>query len=135
MSSVHRAEAFTEAEPTVRVLGVLAASTLSEVRRKLNFERALASRDLLSPGLLAEAVPPQCAGRDLVFGHDNAWGLGFGVDGDYFGMGGSGGSYGGACPAGGYCVGFVTGSIGSFDRADALENTLRECLGLPPLPQ
>jgi GAF domain-containing protein len=42
-----RAEAFTDAEPTVRVLSVLAASTLSELRRKENFERALQSRDLI----------------------------------------------------------------------------------------
>jgi hypothetical protein len=99
------------------------------------FYQGLVSHDLLSPGLLTEAVTPQCAGPDRVFGHDNAWGLGFGVEGDCFGMGGSGGNYGGACPAGGYCVGFVTGSVGSFDRVEALENTLRDCLGLPPLPQ
>jgi GAF domain-containing protein len=40
-------EAFTDAEPTVRVMSVLAASTLSELRRKQNFERALSSRDLI----------------------------------------------------------------------------------------
>jgi hypothetical protein len=28
----------------------------------------------------------------------------------------------------------VTGSVGSHDRVDTLENTLRECLGLAPLP-
>jgi GAF domain-containing protein len=39
--------AFTDAEPTVRVLGVLAASTLAELRRKQAFERALSSRDLI----------------------------------------------------------------------------------------
>ncbi len=104
-------------------------------RAVAGFYQGLVAHDLLSPGLLTEAVTPQCAGPDRVFGHDNAWGLGFGVDGDCFGMGGSGGNYGGACPAGGYCVGFVTGSVGSFDRVDALENTLRDCLGLPPLPQ
>jgi transcriptional regulator with GAF, ATPase, and Fis domain len=42
-----RSAAFTEAEPTVRVLSVLAASTLSDVRRKVNFEKALESRDLI----------------------------------------------------------------------------------------
>jgi len=69
-----------------------------------------------------------------VFGGDNAWGLGFGISDDGFGMGGLGGSYGGACTAGGYTVGFVTGSAGSHDRIDKLENTLRECLGLAPIP-
>ncbi len=59
---------------------------------------------------------------------------GFGISDDGYGMGGLGGSYGGTCTTGGYAVGFVTGSAGSFDRVDALENTLRNCLGLPPLP-
>jgi hypothetical protein len=30
--------------------------------------------------------------------------------------------------------GFVIGSVGKFDRVDALENAVRDCLGLPPLP-
>ena len=51
-----------------------------------------------------------------------------------YGMGALGGSYGGASTAGGYTVGFVTGSVGSHDRVDKLENTLRECLGLAPIP-
>jgi len=32
----------------------------------------------------------------------------------------------------GYTIGFVTGSAGSHDRVDALESTLRDCLGPPP---
>jgi hypothetical protein len=44
------------------------------------------------------------------------------------------GSYGGTCTTGGYTVGFVTGTAGSVDRVEALENTLRSCLGLPSLP-
>jgi hypothetical protein len=28
----------------------------------------------------------------------------------------------------------VTGSVGSHDRVDTVENTLRECLGLAPFP-
>jgi len=98
------------------------------------FYHALAAGGLLSPGMLAEAVTPQCAGPDRVFGDENAWGLGFGISDDGYGMGGLGGSYGGTSTAGGYTVGFVTGSVGSFDRVDALENTLRECLGLAPIP-
>jgi hypothetical protein len=47
---------------------------------------------------------------------------------------GLGGSYGGASTAGGYTVGFVTGSAGSYDGVEKLENTLRECLGLRPIP-
>lgn len=95
---------------------------------------ALASGGLLGAGLLAEATSPQCSGPDRVFGADNAWGLGFGIDDDGYGMGGLGGSYGGASTAGGYTFGYLTGSVGSHDRAVALENTLRDCLGLPPIP-
>ena len=98
------------------------------------FYHALATGRLLSPEMLAEAVTPQCAGPDRVFGQDNAWGLGFGISDDGYGMGGLGGNYGGTSTAGGYTVGFVTGSAGSYDRAGKLENTLRECLGLWPIP-
>ena len=98
------------------------------------FYHALAAGTLLSPEMLAEAVTPQCAGPDRVFGGDNAWGLGFGISADGYGMGGLGGSYAGASTTGGYTVGFVTGSVGSHDRVDRLENTLRERLGLPPIP-
>jgi len=98
------------------------------------FYHALATGQILSPGMLAEAVARQCAGPDRVLGDDNAWGLGFGISDDGYGMGGLGGSYGGTSTAGGYTVGFVTGSAGSHDRVDKLENTLRECLGLGPIP-
>jgi CubicO group peptidase (beta-lactamase class C family) len=94
---------------------------------------ALFRGDLLSPALLREATTAQCTGTDRVFGFDNAWGLGFGVDADGFGMGGLGGSVGWASPVGEYAYGFVTGSVGDHDRSDAVENALRSCLGLPPL--
>jgi len=97
------------------------------------FYHALADGRVLSGPLLAEAVTPQCTGPDLVFGADNAWGLGFGVDENGYGMAGLGGSYGGTDTAAGYAIGFVTGSAGDHDRVDGLENTLRDCLGLPPL--
>ena len=97
------------------------------------FYRLLDAGRLLSPAMLAEAVTPQCAGPDRVFGHDAAWGLGFGISPDGYGMGGLGGSYGGTSTLGGYSVGFVTGSAGNHDRVDMLENILRECLGLPVL--
>ena len=97
------------------------------------FYHALAAGRLLSPGMLAEAVTPQCAGPDRVFGGHAVWGLGFGISPDGYGMGGLGGSYGAASTAGGYTLGFVTGSAGSYDRIDTLENTLRDCLGLPPV--
>ena len=97
------------------------------------FYHALTTGRLLSPGMLAEAVTPQCSGPDRVFGQDNAWGLGFGVSGDGYGMGGLGGNYGGVSTAGGYTIGFVTGSVGTYDRVDKLESSLRDCLGLAGL--
>jgi hypothetical protein len=96
---------------------------------------ALLRGELLSPGLLSEAITAQCSGVDAVFGHDNAWGLGFGVDADGFGMGGSGGSYAGASTGGGYAFSFMTGTMGRPDRGAAVENTFRSCLGLPPLDE
>jgi CubicO group peptidase (beta-lactamase class C family) len=102
-------------------------------RAVAGFYRALTTDRLLSPGMLAEAVAPQCTGRDQVFGEDNTWGLGFGIDADGYGMGGFGGSYGGTSIVGGYTVGFLTGTVGGHDRAEALENALRGCLGVPPL--
>ena len=98
------------------------------------FYHVLAAGGLLSPGMLAEAVTPQCAGPDRVLGDNKVWGLGFAISDDGYGMGGLGGSYGGANTACGYTIGFVTGGAGLHDRADKLENTLRECLGLAPIP-
>ncbi len=94
---------------------------------------ALLQGKLLSPALLGEATAAQCSGVDAVFGQDTAWGLGFGVDTDGFGMGGSGGSYAGASTVGGYAFAFVTGTMGSDARATAVENTFRGCIGVPPL--
>jgi CubicO group peptidase (beta-lactamase class C family) len=93
---------------------------------------ALLSGTLLSPGLLADATTAQSRGTDRVFGHENAWGLGFAIDGDGYGMGGLGGSYAGAID--GYAIGFVTGTMGGHDRVDRVENAFRACVGLPPLP-
>jgi CubicO group peptidase (beta-lactamase class C family) len=94
---------------------------------------ALLRGELLSQALLAEATAVHCSGLDAVIGVDTAWGLGFGVDADGFGMGGSGGSYAGASTAGGYAFGFVTAEMGSHARATAVENAFRACLGLPAL--
>jgi CubicO group peptidase (beta-lactamase class C family) len=94
---------------------------------------ALLSGEILSPELLTEATRVQCSGPDLVLGHDNAWGLGFAVDDDGYGMGGLGGSVGAASTVGGYAFGFVTGTMGDGSVGAALENAFRDCLGLAPL--
>jgi CubicO group peptidase (beta-lactamase class C family) len=95
---------------------------------------ALLGGQLLSPRLLAEATTAQATGIDLVMGGpERSWGLGFSVDDDGFGMGGTGGSVGWASVVGDYAFGFVTGSMGNHDRADQLENAFRSCLGLAPI--
>jgi CubicO group peptidase (beta-lactamase class C family) len=96
---------------------------------------ALLRGEVLSPGLLGEAIAVQSSGVDRVFGHENAWGLGFGVDDDGYGMGGLGGNVGWASSAGGYAYAFVTGTVGDHARSDLVENALRSCLGLPPLEE
>jgi CubicO group peptidase (beta-lactamase class C family) len=98
-------------------------------RAVAGFYAALLEGRALSATLLAEATTVQASGIDQVFGEPNAFGLGFGLDDDGFGMGGLGGSYGGASRDG-YAIGFVTGSMGSFDRETRVENALRSCLGL-----
>jgi CubicO group peptidase (beta-lactamase class C family) len=96
------------------------------------FYAALLEGRALARTLLAEATSVQASGIDQVFGQQAAFGLGFGIDANGFGMGGLGGSYGGASRDG-YAIAFVTGSMGSHDRAASIENALRTCLGLPPL--
>jgi len=95
---------------------------------------ALLEGRLLSPGLRSELSAPQWSGTDAITGSEATWGLGVGVDDDGYGMGGTGGSLGWASTAGGYAFAFVTGSAGGHERSDAVENALRRCLGLGPVP-
>jgi len=88
---------------------------------------------IVSPGLLAEMATPQSTGVDRVFGHDGSWGLGVAVDGDGFGMGGTGGHYGGWSAVGGYAFAFVTGLMGGHDRGETIEAALRDVIGAPAL--
>ena len=95
---------------------------------------ALLRGEPLSPSLRDEAARPQACGVDAVMGGpERCWGLGFAVEDDGFGMGGTGGSVGWACTTGGYAYGFTTGSMGGHDGSDTVENALREVLSLPPL--
>lgn len=89
---------------------------------------------LISPALRDEATQPQASGVDRVMaGEPRSWGLGFGVDDHGFGMGGLGGSSGGACPEAGYAFAFVTGTMGTHERSDTVENAFRAVIGLPPI--
>src|SRR6266571_3888190 len=114
-----------------RAAEVPAVNGHGTARAVADFYHALEQGRILSKALLAEATAAQCSGVDAVFGQDTAWGLGFGVDADGFGMGGSGGSYAGASTAGGYAFSFVTPTMGSDARATAVENTFRGCIGVP----
>jgi CubicO group peptidase (beta-lactamase class C family) len=102
-------------------------------RAVAGFYHALEEGRILSKALLAEAITVHASGPDRVFGDDASWGLGFGLDGSDYGMGGTGGSYGGTNQAAGYAIGYVTGCAGTFDPLSAVENEFRRCLGLPPL--
>ena len=88
---------------------------------------------ILSKALVQELATPQTTGVDRVFGHDVSWGLGVAVDDDGFGMGGSGGHYGGWSAVGGYALGFVTGTMGTHERVDRIDAALRDVIGAPPL--
>jgi CubicO group peptidase (beta-lactamase class C family) len=121
--------------PAWRAAEVPAVNGHGTARGAAGLYAALRHGNLLSPALLREATTAQCTGPDAVFGEDSAWGLGFGVDADGYGMGGSGGSYAGASIAGGYAFAFLTGTMGSHSRATQVENAVRGCLGVPPLPE
>jgi CubicO group peptidase (beta-lactamase class C family) len=99
-------------------------------RALVGFYDALLAGRILSQDLVAEAVRAQRSGPDLVFGGERSWGLGFGVEDTAFGLGGLGGSYAGVSTDGGYALAFVTGSMGTHDGVDGLEEALRRCLGL-----
>ncbi len=73
------------------------------------------------------------SGEDLVLGGENAWGLGFGVDDDGYGMGGIGGHIGWWSRAGEYAFGYVNGSLGNYDAVEEVENVFRDCIELPSL--
>jgi CubicO group peptidase (beta-lactamase class C family) len=88
---------------------------------------------IVSRELVQEMTTPQSTGVDRVFGHEGSWGLGVAVDEDGFGMGGSGGHYGGWSAVGGYALGFVTGTMGTHERVQRIEAALREAIGAPPL--
>jgi CubicO group peptidase (beta-lactamase class C family) len=115
-----------------RAAEVPAVNGHGTARGVAGFYVALLEQRLLTPGLLEEATSVQASGIDQVFGEQAAFGLGFGVDGDGFGMGGIGGSYAGV-NRDGYVIAFLTGSMGTHDRVSHLENTFRRCVGLPEL--
>lgn len=95
---------------------------------------ALLEGAILSPALRDEAATAQARGVDRVMGgEEREWGLGFAVQDDGYGMGGSGGSLGWASPEGRYAYGYVTGDLSGHDRSDLVENAFRDVIGMPPV--
>jgi CubicO group peptidase (beta-lactamase class C family) len=102
-------------------------------RAVAEFYVALAHGQLLSPALVDELKRGHGEEPDLVVGGEHAWGLGVAVDADGYGMGGTGGNFGWWSEQGQYAAAFLTGHVGTHDRGERLENTVRAVLGLPPL--
>jgi CubicO group peptidase (beta-lactamase class C family) len=102
-------------------------------RAVAEFYVALAQGRILGRGLLEQLRQGRGIQPELVVGGEQEWGLGVALDPDGFGMGGTGGSFGWWSEKGQYAAAFLTGHVGGHDRADRLENVVREVLGLPPL--
>lgn len=119
--------------PAWRRAEIPAINGFGTARGVAGFYAALASGEIISETLLAEAASKVSVGRDQVLGDESAWGLGFGVDDDGFGMGGLGGHVGWWSSVGEYAMGYVSGSLGGFEALEALESVVREVLDLPPL--
>jgi hypothetical protein len=94
---------------------------------------ALRQGRIVSSDLAREMTAVCSEGLDRVLGREARWGLGVAVDDDGYGMGGVGGSLGWWSTDGDYAIGFVTGLVADHDRAGLVDNTVRDCLGLPPL--
>ncbi len=125
--------------PRWRAAEIPAVNGHGSARGLARFYQVLLDGRILSLDLVHRAITAQTTGTDQVIGAVNSWGLGFGVSLDGFGMGGLGASCAGACRQGEaagddfYVVAFVTGSLGTHERVDRIENVFRECLGLAPL--
>ena len=83
---------------------------------------------VLDPGVVREAVTPQAVGPDLVLGRAASWSLGPQVDGPEIGLGGIGGFVGYGHLDGGFGFGFVTRTLGDFDRVDRVAGAFEACL-------
>ena len=120
-------------EPRWRAAAIPAVNGYGTARGIAQLYVDLVAGRIVSKELVQEMATPQTSGVDRVFGHEVSWGLGVAVDDDGFGMGGSGGHYGGWSAVGGYAIGFVTGTMGTHERVERIEAALREAIGVPPL--
>ena len=81
---------------------------------------------LLGPALHAAYVGPAATGHDRVLDREVTWTLGFQVDADEIGMGGSGGSSAWWSFRGSYAAAYVTRGLGSHDRGEAVWQALEQ---------
>lgn len=116
-----------------RTAEIPAVNAHATARAVAEFYARLAKGRILPAGLVREMTTVQAAGRDAVTGSDARWGLGVAVDSDGWGMGGTGGSVGWWSEDGHYAFAFLTAHLSDHQRSSALENAVRECLGLPSL--
>jgi CubicO group peptidase (beta-lactamase class C family) len=119
--------------PAWRMAEVPAVNAHVTARGVASFFASLARGDLLPRDLVTELSTVQASGIDAVTGSAAQWGLGVAIDSDGWGMGGLGGSVGWWSEEGAYALGFVTAYLAGHDRGTQVENTVRDCVGLPPL--
>ncbi|MCS5713466.1 beta-lactamase family protein [Herbiconiux sp. CPCC 205716] len=86
----------------------------------------------IGPTLHAEYLAPQAVGHDLFVDGPVEWSLGLRVDGGEIGMGGIGGSAAWYSPEHDYSFAFVTRSLGTFARVDALADAVEAALAAAP---
>ena len=94
--------------------GFLAGGVLDEVR-------------LFSEEAVREATAVQSSGIDVLLQRHVDWGLGFQIEGGYFGHGGIGGSSAYAARRLGMTFAYVTNKMGDHDRADAVSEAVEAC--------
>ncbi len=82
---------------------------------------------LFSEEAVREATAVQSSGEDFLLQRHVDWGLGFQIEGDYFGHGGIGGSSGYAARHLDLAFAYVTNKMGEHDRAEAVSEVAEAC--------
>jgi CubicO group peptidase (beta-lactamase class C family) len=84
---------------------------------------------LVSREIVDAMIAGERTATDLLLEEEVTWGLGVGVDRDGYGVGGLGGSLGLGDPELGLAESYVTRQMGTHDRADAMDASVRAALG------
>lgn len=88
---------------------------------------ALDEVKLFSEDAIREATAIQTSGPDVLLERDVDWGLGFQIEGQYFGHGGIGGSSAYAARHLDMTFAYVTNKMGDHDRSDAVAEVAESC--------